>query len=61
VVGLEMSTITDFNGIIAAGEVQGLATGSDGATYWFDCDLRFMQGAYVAEDGRLRNGAFGFL
>jgi hypothetical protein len=60
-VGFEMSTITDFNGVIAAGEVQGTATGSDGSSLWFDCDMRFMRGVYVAMDGHIRDGSFGFV
>ena len=60
-IGSEMSTITDFNGAIAAAEIQGTARGSDGTRYWFDADMRFMQGAYVATDGRVRNGSFGFI
>ena len=60
-VGFEMSTITDFNGIVAATEIQGTARGSDGTTYAFDVDMRFMQGLYVGTDGRLRRGNFGFV
>jgi hypothetical protein len=60
-VGFEMSTITDFNGVIAAAEVQGTAQGSDGSKYWFDCDMRFMEGVYVSMDGRLREASFGFV
>lgn len=60
-VGLEMSTITDFNGVIGASETQGTAQGSDNTTYSFDCDMRFMRGAYVGVDGRVHNGSFGFI
>ena len=60
-VGFEMSTITDFNGVIAAGEIQGTAHGSDGSTYTFDADMRFMRGIYVGMDGRRRQGSFGFV
>jgi hypothetical protein len=60
-IGFEMATITDFHGVIAAGEVQGAAHGSDGSEWWFDCDMRFMEGKYVAVDGRLRDAAFGFV
>jgi hypothetical protein len=60
-VGFEMSTITDFNGVIAAGEVQGTASGSDGTSYTFDCDMRFMAGEYVGEDNRKHLGTFGFV
>jgi hypothetical protein len=57
-VGFEMSTITDFNGVIAAADVQG--TANNGA-YFFDCDMRFMDGLYVGTDGKLRQGSFGFV
>jgi hypothetical protein len=60
-VGLEMSSITDFNGVIGGSETQGTAQGSDGTRYSFDCDMRFMRGAYVGVDGRLHNGSFGFI
>ena len=56
-----MSTITDFNGVVAAAEIQGKATGSDGSTNDFDADMRFMQGAYVDEDGRHLNASFAFI
>jgi hypothetical protein len=60
-VGFEMSTITDFHGVVGAAEIQGTAKGSDGTTYTFDADMRFMQGLYVGMDGRLRRGSFGFV
>ena len=59
--GGELNTIGDFNGFVAATEIQGKATGSDGTAYSFDCDMRFMQGSYVALDGQLRHGTFGFI
>jgi len=59
--GAELNTIGDFNGFVAATEIQGKATGSDGTAYSFDCDMRFMQGSYVALDGQLRHGTFGFI
>ncbi|MDX6533665.1 MAG: hypothetical protein QOF68_1409 [Gaiellales bacterium] len=57
----EMATITDFDGIIAATEIQGTARGSDGTRYTFDADMRFMRGRYVAMDGKARNATFGFI
>jgi hypothetical protein len=60
-VGFEMATVTDFNGVIGAAELQGTASGSDGSAYTFDTDMRFMQGAYVGLDGRVYEGAFGFI
>lgn len=59
--GLEMSTITDLNGVVGAAEIQGTAHGSDGTSYDFDTDMRFMQGTYVGLDGRVRKGSFGFV
>ena len=59
-VGFEMSTITDFRGVLAT-EVQGKARGSDGSTYTFDADMRFMRGHYIGRNGRKRWGTFGFV
>jgi hypothetical protein len=59
--GGELSTITDFSGYVAATEIQGKATGSDGSKLSFDADMRFMQGMHIATDGRLRAGTFGFI
>ena len=59
--GFEMSTVTDFKGIVGASEIRGTAKGSDGTAYSFDTDMRFMQGAYVDVDGQLRKGSFGFV
>lgn len=59
--GFEMSTITDFNGVLAAAEIQGSAKGSDGSRFAFDTDMRFMQGGYVGNDGRRYQGTFGFI
>jgi hypothetical protein len=58
VVGFEMSTITDFNGLIAAGEVQGTVNHGE---FNFDADMRVLQGSYVSVDNRLRQGSFGFI
>jgi hypothetical protein len=57
-IGFDMSTITDFNGVVAAADIQG--TANDGA-YFFDADMRFLQGVYVGTDGRQRRGSFGFV
>lgn len=60
-VGFEMSTITDFRGVIAAAEVQGTARATDGSHFWFDADMRFMRGQYIDDRGRRREHAFGFV
>jgi hypothetical protein len=60
-IGFEMSTITDFLGFVGGSETQGVAQGSDGTPYSFDCDMRFMQGVYIGLDGRVHKGSFGFI
>ena len=60
-IGSEMSTITDFKGVVAGSQIRGKARGSDGTTFDFDTDMRFMYGTYVGLDGRMRKGAFGFI
>jgi hypothetical protein len=62
----ELSTITDFNGKIAAAEIQGMGTGTDTQNghetrYFFDADMRIMDGVYVGMDGHTRRGTFGFI
>jgi hypothetical protein len=60
-IGFEMSTITDFNGVVGGSETRGTAQGTDQSKWYFDCDMRFMQGVYVGLDGRVHNGSFGFI
>ena len=60
-VGFEMSTITDFDGVVGAAEIQGTAHDNKGGDYWFDCDMRFMKGRYIDVDGRKRENVFGFV
>jgi hypothetical protein len=57
----EMSTIGDFDGTLGAADIQGTARGSDGTTYTFDTDMRFMQGTYVDVAGNVEHGAFAFI
>ena len=57
------SGIFDFNGHIGYAVVDGTGTGRNHSTHErtrlsFETDLRFMQGTYVAEDGRHRHGTF---
>ena len=60
-IGFEMSTITDFNGVVGAAEIRGTAQGSDGTSYEFDADMRFMRGVYVGLNGFRREASFGFV
>lgn len=64
--GQEVSTITDFVGHVGAAEIRGTGTltnttSLDTSTLTFDADMRYMDGLYVAEDGRPRHGTFGFI
>jgi hypothetical protein len=64
--GQEPSTVNHFNGFVAAAEIQGTGTGTDTQTgkstrYYYDADMRFMAGDYIAADGRVRRGTFGFV
>jgi hypothetical protein len=56
-----MATITDFKGVVGASEIRGTAHGSDGSTWDFDTDMRFMQGQYVDTTGHMQHGTFGFI
>jgi hypothetical protein len=60
----EMSTVYDFDGIVAAAQVQGTGTGRQGPVstqFPFDTDMRFMQGRYRGMDGRIYRATFGFI
>ncbi len=64
--GQEVSTITDFNGLVGLANVNGTGTGTDlttGATtpLIFKSDNRFMKGVYVGEDGQTHRGTFAFI
>jgi hypothetical protein len=63
--GNELASITDFNGLIAAAEVQGTGTGTDASgakmPLVFDVDARVMQGQYVGMDGQVRTGVFALI
>jgi hypothetical protein len=57
-------TITDFSGNIGYSVIDGAGTGTTAAgtkRFSTNTDMRFMQGAYVGEDGRVRRGTFGFI
>jgi hypothetical protein len=58
---VEPSTITDRRGFSAMAYHVGTATGSDGATYNLETDMRVFSGPYVATDGTRRFGTFGFI
>jgi len=62
----EPITITDFNGHVGYSVIDGTGTGTNTSTgqtthYSTNTDMRFMQGAYVGTDGRVRHGSFAFI
>lgn len=57
----EQSTITDYKGVFGSCQVTGWGRDNRGRELYFDSDMRFMQGRYVARDGVERYGTFGFI
>ena len=57
---VEPSTMTDFWGYTAFAVVAGEANGSDGGTYPFEADIRVMDGVYLDDNGRRREGVYAF-
>lgn len=60
----DLSTITDFDGVIGGADVLGNVTRLDkkGSTsLFFDNDMRFMKGRYIGVDGQEHTGTFGFI
>lgn len=58
----EPSQITDFKGFVGLNRVRGLGTSpqfSDPLS--FQADMGFMKGQFIAEDGNLHQGVFGFI
>ena len=60
----DRSGIFDFHGRIGYAVIDGTGTArtkkNKAAKLFFEVDLRFMQGVYIAEDGRRRHATFCF-
>ena len=60
--GNEPNQITDFNGFYGGVRVQGTGSGAQGngpvQSFFWDADLRFMQGVYRGVNGRLAARTF---
>jgi hypothetical protein len=64
--GNELSTITDFNGVLGVSAIAGTGTAINTNTgvsthLVFDTDMRFMQGQYIGTDGQNHEGTFVFV
>jgi len=58
----EPSQITDFKGFVALNRIRGAGRGSGFADELaFQADMGFMKGVFIAEDGKLHEGVFGFI
>ena len=60
----DRSGIFDFNGHIGYAVIDGGGTGKHAghtARLAFECDVRLMQGVYIATDGKYRQATFGLL
>ena len=62
--GKEVSTIDNFNGMVAIGQLRGTGTATDTATgattrLSFSVDNRFLVGEYIGVDGMRHRAAFG--
>jgi hypothetical protein len=63
----EPITITDFNGFVGLAYISGTvmrrqkSTGVVDVLPFTGADMRFMQGVYRGQDGRVRRGAFGLI
>jgi hypothetical protein len=58
----EPSQITDFKGVVGLNRIRGAGVGSGFADpLAFQADMGFMKGVFIAEDGKLHQGVFGFI
>jgi hypothetical protein len=57
----EPSQITDFNGFVALNQINGFGSGTGFPSLSYRADMGFMDGVYVAVDGKPYRGTFGFI
>jgi hypothetical protein len=56
------SQITDFKGFVGLTRIRGAGMGTGFADpLAFQADMGFMKGVFLAEDGKLHEGVFGFI
>jgi hypothetical protein len=59
-IGHAVSTVDNFTGIVAVAVVQGTGKDDKGNTIEFECDIRAMQGVFLARDGTRQRGTLSF-
>jgi hypothetical protein len=59
-IGHAISTVDNFAGIVAVVVVQGTGKDDKGNTIEFECDIRAMQGVFLARDGTRQRGTLSF-
>jgi len=57
----EPSQITNFNGFVGANRIVGTGSSPGFGPLTFQADMGFMDGVYVAKDGKHYNATFGFI
>ena len=57
----EPSQITDFNGFVGLNRIRGTGSGTGFPSLSFQADIGFMDGEYVAMDGKHYHATFGFI
>jgi hypothetical protein len=58
----EPSQITDFKGFVGLTRLRGAGTSPQyPGTLAYQSDMGFMKGVFIAEDGNLHQGVFGFI
>jgi hypothetical protein len=57
----EPSQITDFDGFVALNRIRGAGSGTGFPALSYQADMGFMDGEYVAVDGKHYHATFGFI
>jgi hypothetical protein len=58
--GRYVSTVDNFDGLVAGSNVQGTGKDNMGNTLYWEADMRAMQGVYIDSKGLTQRGTFVF-
>ena len=58
--GRWISTVDNFNGLVAGANIQGTGKDDKGNVYDWEVDVRVMQGNYIDRDANSHRGTFCF-